>query len=144
MLPNNYILSQEEVKNHLDRHMPNVLRKLSDYQLGSSKAPKTFRTRELKRPVDPSTFPFILEGQLASPEKIQDLGRLSEVPKIEQTVTIPDDGQEIRNVRFCRVPKEGFLTIINRAEFDTVLILFDGRERYGRIMVKGSGNKEGI
>lgn len=146
----------EEVRNPCDRRMPNLLRKFSDLKLRPFEMLKEDKTNlqmkavcyplrkpESKRPVDPSTYPFILEGELASPEKIQDIGRLPEVPKIEETVTITDDGQEIRTVQFCRVPKDGFLKIINRAEFDTVLILLDGVKRYGRIMVKGS-DKEGI
>ena len=158
MPPDSDILSKGEVGGLSDRRMPYVHKKLSDDELRPSEALEKLKEekpdrqmkaasdplqlQKWKPPVDPSAYPFILEGQLASPGKIQMIGRLPKVPKIEQTVTIPDDGQESRTVQFCRVPKAGFLKILNWAEFDTVLILFDGKERYGRIMVKGSDNKE--
>lgn len=158
MFPNNNILSKEEVRISGKRR-PHELRIFSSDEIRSNEAlaklkrkpnhqmevaKDPFQIPGPKLRVDPSAYPFILEGQLASPEKIQMIGGLSEVPKIEETVTISVDGEEIRTVQFCRVPKHGFLKIINWAEFDTVLILFDGKERYGRIMIKGSDNKEKI
>lgn len=156
MSPNNNALSKEELENLSDRERmsyklgkPSVdepqsskaLTKLK-MKIASDTAQAAYRTPGNEPPPDSATFPFILEGQLASPEEIQMIGRLSEVPKIEETVTIPVDGQEMRTVQFCRVPKSGFLKILNWAEFDTVLILFDGMERYGRVMVEDNDKNE--
>lgn len=152
MPPNNNAPSKENLSG--PERLLYEVGKLSADDLQPSKAPTKSKMKiakdtaqagnsipGFKPPLDPSTFPFILEGQLASPEKIQMISRLSEVPKIEETVTIPVDGQEIRTVQFCRVPKCGFVRILNWAEFDTVLILFDGKERYARIMVEDSDMK---
>lgn len=156
MSPNNNALSKKEIENQseMDRISYEV-GKLFDDELQSSKALTEFKMKIAREtaqtaykipgynpPLDSSTFPFGLEGQLASPGKIQMISRLSEVPKIEETVTVAVNGEEIRTVQFCRVQKSGFLKILNWAEFDTVLILFDRRERYGRIMVEDSDKNE--
>jgi hypothetical protein len=61
-------------------------------------------------PPPPRTHLIILQAPL-TPAVVKQVAGLSEMPTVEQTKTIPEDGEREETVSFCRLGDNGYCTI---------------------------------
>jgi hypothetical protein len=67
----------------------------------------------------PRPYYIILHPPLDTAEMIQRVADLREIPAVEQTKTLPEDGETEKTVNFCRLALEGY---------DAICEWFDERE----------------
>jgi hypothetical protein len=101
--------------------------------------------RRFREPRPPSIHLIILRAPLGAPAVIKQMAGLSEMPAIEQTKTIPEEGEREETVSFCRLGDKGFCKIsewiIQRPKYflKPVDVVFEGKRKAAFKPILSSG-----
>jgi hypothetical protein len=92
--------------------------------------------KRIHEPRPPRIHLIILQAPLGAPEVIKQVAGLSEMPTVEQTKTIPEEGEEEEEtVSFCRLDDNGYCEIgewiIQRPDYflKPVYVMFEGKRK---------------
>ena len=102
-------------------------------------------TRRFHQPEPPRVHLILLKAPLGTPEMIQQVAGLSEIPTIERTTTFPEQGKREETVSFCRVDDDGYCKIsdwMGRSPdlFRTyIFVMFEGQRKAAWVAVPPTG-----
>ena len=91
-------------------------------------------SRRIHEPRTPRIHLIILQAPL-TPAVVKQVAGLSEMPAVEQTKTIPEDGEREEAVSFCRLGDNGYSAIcewLGRSStyfLEAVYVLFEGKRK---------------
>jgi hypothetical protein len=89
----------------------------------------------IHKPRPPRIHLIILQAPLGAPAVIKQVASLSEIPVVEQTKTVPEDGEKEEAVSFCRLGDNGYSAIcewLDRSPtyfLKAVYIVFEGERK---------------
>ena len=78
---------------------------------------------------------IILQAPLGTPAAIKQVAGLSEMPAVEQTKTIPEEGEKEETVSFCRLGDNGYCEIsewlVQGSEYflKPISVVFEGKRK---------------
>jgi hypothetical protein len=91
--------------------------------------------RRIHEPRPPRIHLIILQAPLDAPAVIKQVAGLPEMPAVEQTKTIPREGEREETVSFCRLSDNGFCEIsewLNRRSdyfLKSMYVVFEGKRK---------------
>jgi hypothetical protein len=91
--------------------------------------------RRIHEPRPPRIHLIILQAPLGAPAVIKQVAGLSEMPAVEQTKTIPEEGEREETVSFCRLGDNGYCEIsewiIQRSDYflKPIYVVFEGKRK---------------
>jgi len=90
--------------------------------------------RRIHEPRPPRIHLVILQAPLGAPAVIKQVAGLSEMPAVEQTKTIPDEGETEETVSFCRLGDNGYCEISKWIRgsvyfLKPIYVMFEGKRK---------------
>ena len=91
--------------------------------------------RRIHEPRPPFIQLIILQAPLDTPAAIKQVAGLSEMPVVEQTKTIPEEGEREETVSFCRLGDNGYCEIsewlVEGSEYflKSIDVVFEGKRK---------------